>query len=133
MVEAGSLRPARVSSQQEMAPGIYLLSFPRNLDFEAGQVISLALEKDGARRLYSICSGEQDPEIGILYNVVEEGYLTPKLSDVKKGDELWYSEARGEFTCGTEAAVWIAAGTGIAPFYAMLRSGKAPHNSPWEC
>ncbi len=85
----------------------------------------MALAEDGPRSLYSICSGEQDEEVWILYNVIEEGYLTPRLSDLEPGDTLWITEPRGEFICNEEPAVWIASGTGIAPFYSMLRSGMA--------
>lgn len=119
-----SVFPVSITFTEEVASGIYLIGFPRNFEFKAGQVIGIALEKDGARRLYSICSGEEDQEIQILYNVIDEGYLTPKLSDLEAGDTLWITDARGEFTCNEDRAVWIATGTGIAPFYSMLRSGK---------
>ena len=119
------LFPVSLTSTEEISSGIFLMSFPRNFDFVAGQVIGIAVAEDGARRLYSICSGEKDEEIQILYNVIDEGYLTPRLSDLEAGDTLWITEPRGEFTCEEERAVWIATGTGIAPFYAMLRSGKA--------
>jgi ferredoxin--NADP+ reductase len=119
------LRPVTLSFTEEIASGIYLMGFRRDFDFTAGQVIGVALEETGARRLYSICSGEEEEEIRILYNVVDEGYLTPRLSDCETGDTLWITGARGEFICQEEEAVWIAAGTGIAPFYSMLRSGQA--------
>jgi ferredoxin--NADP+ reductase len=117
------VRPVRLSFQEELSPGRFLLGFHRDFDFRAGQVIGISLAEDGARRLYSICSGEREEEVQILYNVVDEGYLTPRLADAEVGDILWITEARGEFTCDEEEAVWIAAGTGIAPFYSMLRSG----------
>lgn len=119
-----SVFPVSLTFTEEVASGIYLIGFPRDFEFEAGQVIGIALEKDGARRLYSICSGEEDQEIQILYNVIDEGYLTPRLSDLEAGDTIWITEPRGEFTCNEDKAVWIATGTGIAPFYSMLRSGK---------
>lgn len=119
-----NVSPVNISFTEEVASGIYLIGFPRSFQFEAGQVIGIALEETGARRLYSICSGENDEHIQILYNVIDEGYLTPRLSDLETGDTIWITEPRGEFTCNEERAVWIATGTGIAPFYSMLRSGK---------
>jgi len=113
-----------VGSNEEIASGVFLLTFPRDFDFLPGQVIGISVEKDGPRRLYSIASGIQDAEIGILYNVVDEGYLTPKLSDLQPGDLLWITEPRGEFLYDEDPGVWIATGTGIAPFYSMFRSGK---------
>lgn len=117
--------PVSLSFTEELSSGIYLIGFPRNFEFEAGQVIGISLAEEGARRLYSICSGEEEDEIHILYNVIREGYLTPRLTDLETGDTIWITEPRGEFTCDKEPAVWIASGTGIAPFYSMLKSGLA--------
>ncbi len=92
------LAPVILSFTEELSSGIYLMGFERTFDFEAGQVIGIALAEDGARRLYSICSGEKEKEIWILYNVIDEGYLTPRLADLEAGDTIWITEPRGEFT-----------------------------------
>ena len=118
-----SVTPVLISFADQITSGIYLFGFERNFEFKAGQVIGIALQEDGPRRLYSICSGEHENEVRILYNIIEEGYLTPRLSDLETGDTIWITEPRGEFTGNEKPAVWIATGTGIAPFYAMLRSG----------
>ena len=120
-----TLTPANITFAEQVAQGIFLFGISRSFSFEAGQVIGVALAEDGPRRLYSLCSGEQDEEAWILYNVIEEGYLTPRLSDLETGDTIWITEPRGEFVCNDEPAVWIASGTGVAPFYSMLRSGRA--------
>lgn len=119
------VKPVSVTFSEQIASGIYLFGFKRNFDFTAGQVLGIALQEDGPRRLYSICSGEKQDEIWILYNVIEEGYLTPLLAEIDTGDTLWITQPRGEFICDEHPAVWIATGTGIAPFYSMLRSGLA--------
>ncbi len=113
-----------LSFTDEIAEGVYLLGFERDFEFKAGQVIGIGMEKEGPRRLYSICSGEREHEIMILYNVVEEGYLTPRLCDLTEGDEIWVTGPRGEFLYDSAPALWIASGTGVAPFYSMLRSGQ---------
>lgn len=125
MVEDQELRPVKLRFQKELFPGTFLLGFPRDFAFEAGQVIGIALEEKGPRRLYSICSGEKDEQIHILYNVMDEGFLTPRMCDLEAGSTIWITPPRGEFLCKEDQAVWIAGGTGIAPFYAMLRSGMA--------
>lgn len=112
-----------ISFSEELSPGIYLIAFKRTFDFIAGQVIGIAIRENDARRLYSICSGEKEDEIKILYKVIGEGYLTPQLSDLEPGDTIWITPAGGEFTADREPAVWVASGTGIAPYYSMLRSG----------
>ena len=123
------LIPVTLSFSEQISSGIYLFGFSRNFDFVAGQVIGIALKEDGPRRLYSICSGEKEDEIRILFNVIEEGYLSPRLSDLEAGDRIWITEPRGEFISKQEPAVWIATGTGIAPFYAMIKSGISNHKT----
>jgi ferredoxin--NADP+ reductase len=60
----------------------------------------------------------------VLFNVKEDGFLTPRLSALKVGDSVFASAPYGTFI-GTDApAWWIATGTGIAPFRSMLRSGQ---------
>ena len=115
--------PVSISFTEELSEGIFLIGFKRNFSFTAGQVIGIAMKENGPRRLYSICSGEEDEEIHILYKVVDEGYLTPQLSDLEIDDTIWITAPGGEFTGDKDPAVWIATGTGIAPFYSMFRSG----------
>jgi ferredoxin--NADP+ reductase len=121
------IQPVVLSFSEELSEGIFLIGFKRNINFKAGQVIGIAMEQNGPRRLYSICSGEDEQEIRILYKVVDEGYLTPQLSDLEMGDTIWITQPGGEFTGDKDPAVWIATGTGIAPFYSMFRSGLAEH------
>lgn len=121
--------PVTLSSTEELSEGIFLIGFKRNFIFKAGQVIGIAMEESGPRRLYSICSGEQEEEIHILYKVVDEGFLTPQLSDLEIGDTIWITAPGGEFTGDKDPAVWIATGTGIAPFYSMLRSGLGEYKT----
>jgi ferredoxin--NADP+ reductase len=117
--------PVKLTFTEELSAGIYLIGFKRTFQFQAGQVIGIAMEESGPRRLYSICSGEKEDEIKILYKVVDEGYLTPQLSDLETGDTIWITVPGGEFTGDKDPAVWIATGTGIAPFYSMFKSGLA--------
>jgi ferredoxin--NADP+ reductase len=117
------LVPVVVESLKEIARQVYVLEFKRFFDFEAGQVIKLAWDKSWVPRLYSIASGENDTNIQLLFNLVDDGTLTPKLASIRPGHKLFASKAFGKFTCGDGPAVWIAAGTGIAPFASMFRSG----------
>jgi len=119
------IRPVRILYNDELAESVYLLGFKRDFSFIAGQVLGISMTAEGPRRLYSICSGENEEEVKILYNVVDEGFLTPKLSDLKEGETIWITAPRGSFRTVSGPAVWIATGTGIAPYYAMLQSGFA--------
>ncbi len=117
------LVPVVVERLEEITRDVYILEFIRFFDFEPGQVIKLAWADDMEPRLYSIASGEKDKNIQILFNLVDDGILTPKLASIRPGDKLFASKAFGKFVCGNGSAWWIAAGTGIAPFSSMLRSG----------
>jgi ferredoxin--NADP+ reductase len=47
------------------------------------------------------------------------------MSELKPGDEILVTAPFGRFTRHTAGGVMVAAGTGIAPFVSMIRSGKA--------
>jgi ferredoxin/flavodoxin---NADP+ reductase len=108
----------------EIAEGAYVLRFERTFRFEAGQVIALGIAPEIAPRLYSIASGEHAPYIEVLYTEKSEGELTPKLSGIRPGELVMVSNPFGTFTHVSDSAVYVAAGTGIAPFVSRIRSGK---------
>jgi len=116
---------AVVSENLKIAESAYLLKFPRTFDFQAGQVVALGTDPDLAPRLYSIASGEQDPFVDILFTEKSGGSLTPMLSRLKPGDSLMVSKPFGTFTKIQPGSVLVAAGTGLAPFMSVLKSGKA--------
>jgi ferredoxin--NADP+ reductase len=117
------LSEVTVTENKEIAPRVYLISWKRTHDFEPGMVVKLTADKNIVPRIYSICSGNRENEIRVLFSVKEEGLLTPRLSEIKMGDKLWVSEPYGSFLDNQKPAWWIATGTGIAPFYSMFKSG----------
>ncbi len=112
-----------ILSNTEISPGVFLLSVKRSVPFKPGQTVKISLDNDLPPRIYSICSGTDDPALSVLYNIKEGGALTPKLARLSRGDCISLSEPGGSFIGTREPALWIATGTGIAPFYSMLRSG----------
>lgn len=107
----------------EISPGVHLLRFSKNFDFIPGQVVKVGLDDKNPPRIYSLCSGNQEKEAGILFNIKEDGLLTPQLAKLIPGDKILVSEPYGSFLGTSEPAWWIATGTGIAPFYSMFQSG----------
>ena len=107
----------------ETSPGVYVISFRRTFNFIPGQVVKIAIDYEHPPRIYSICSGNQEDEIKILFNIKGDGFLTPKLAAKIPGDTILASKPYGSFLETKATAWWIATGTGIAPFYSMLSSG----------
>ena len=112
-----------ITSNIEISPDVFILSFNRDFGFSAGQVLGLAAQPTDDARLYSIASGVNDENINILYNIKPGGKLTPNLAILKPGDTLWITVPFGTYSGSAAPAYWIAAGTGIAPFVSMYRSG----------
>jgi len=103
--------------------------------FKAGQFVKLALDIDGARveRAYSLVNAPQAAHCEILFNIVPEGPLTPRLAKLEQGDNIWIkAPPQGLLILDTLPAgvtdLWLmATGTGVGPFVAMLRDGALAH------
>jgi len=119
-----ALRPVLITGNVEISPGVYVVSWKREADFNPGQVVKIAVNLEEPPRIYSICSGNKEENISVLFNVKPGGALTPRLAQMKPGDEIFVSEPYGSFTCDDSPGTWISTGTGIAPFYSMIRSGR---------
>ncbi len=112
-----------LTRHEEIAPGVYLIGFRRTHEFLPGQAIKLGVDREHPPRIYSVCSGTEDDTLTILFNIKDDGLLTPRLAQLAAGDTVYASAPYGTFTGTAAPAWWIAAGTGIAPFYSMLCSG----------
>lgn len=119
------LSKKQVISVRSVAKGVFVLTFTRDFSFIAGQVLAIDLIPDGKPRLYSIASGENDAAIEILFDEKPTGSLTPRLSKLQPGDSIYVSKPFGTFKPEFHNSIWIAAGTGIAPFVSVIRSHSA--------
>lgn len=122
-----TLRIYTLTNNVEISPGVHVISFLRDFDFIPGQVVKIATDNSHPPRIYSICSGIREEEVRILFNVKDDGFLTPKLAAMIPGEQILVSNPYGSFLGTTEKAWWIATGTGIAPFYSMIKSGLNRH------
>lgn len=112
-----------ITDNCEISPGVYLLAFKRDFEFLPGQVVRIGIDPYQPPRIYSICSGNNEDEVRILFNIKEDGFLTPKMAAMIPGDTIWVSEPYGSFLGIKEPAWLIATGTGIAPFYSTIKCG----------
>ncbi len=117
------MNPVIIKDILEIAPESYILSFKRDFGFLPGQVIGINIGDEKPARLYSIASGNKENVVKILFNIKDDGYLTPLLASSRPGDEIMVSPPFGNFTCNEKEAWFIASGTGIAPFASMIFSG----------
>lgn len=95
--------------------------------FVPGQYLSLGLEVGGSlvQRPYSTASAPGSVVLEFLVRRVEGGTFTPALWATGAGARVWLGRAKGTFTFGAadpRQPVFVATGTGLAPFVAMLRS-----------
>ena len=118
----------KVKEIRRLTDETFSLKFPASrFRFRAGQHISLGIRGDYQSREYSIYSGENDECLEVLVKEVEEGYFTPKLSKLKAGDLVEVHGPFGKFRIDEKKTdsrkfVFIASGTGIAPFRSMVRT-----------
>jgi ferredoxin/flavodoxin---NADP+ reductase len=116
-----------VLNVKEITVGKFILSFKKQFGMKAGQVVALTTDKNLEPRIYSLCNGENEPLLQILFDLKNDGRLTPSLSKLIPGDRIYVSKPYGSFRSSIESPMWwIATGTGIAPFHAMLNSECMP-------
>ena len=102
------------------------LGRPAAFNFKPGQRISLNYKNHD--RDYSLASSPDESDIRLCIRYVKEGLLSRALGDADKGTGLTFCGPHGYFTFkpSVRATIWVATGTGIAPFRSMARCGMAP-------
>ena len=106
----------------------FSLKLPKaRFTFDAGRHISLRIHGNHSSREYSIYSGANDDHLEVLVKEVQNGQFTPRLRKLKAGDLLEIHGPFGKFGIDRKAAetgkfVFVASGTGIAPFRSMIRT-----------
>ncbi len=62
-----NLQHFELTNNLEISPGVHVISFKRDFNFLPGQVVKIAVDNNHAPRIYSICSGNTEKEIRILF------------------------------------------------------------------
>ena len=99
------------------------LEKPPLFTFDPGQRICLIYNT--VERDYSMVSPPADKDLVLCIRNVEGGELSPQLSTVSMSTLLNFTGPHGYFTFQPSArsAVFVATGTGIAPFCSIVSSG----------
>jgi len=100
----------------------------RGIEFEPGQHILLGDSTSMDKREYSIYSGTGDANLEVLIKEIEEGLVSKQLKRVHKGQSVEIEGPVGFFSIDAKDLeekkkfLFIASGTGIAPFHSMVKS-----------
>lgn len=118
----------KVQEVRSLTNSTYVVRMNRyGMAFLAGQNLNLGLAGDTEKRDYSIYSGEKDDYLEVLIKEVEDGLVSKQLKNMKQGDQLEVDGPFGFFTLKendiqSKKFLFIASGTGIAPFHSMMRT-----------
>lgn len=97
---------------------------PHNLEFLAGQYVSIKIDDQGTRRSYSICTPPSTRHgFGLLVDVSPAGAGSSFLQHLPIGQSMEVLAPLGRFTVSQQAEeelVFVATGSGITPFKSMI-------------
>jgi CDP-4-dehydro-6-deoxyglucose reductase len=121
---------ARLVGWRDIGPEVrhFLFEIPEveRFEFLPGQFVSLSEALNGKKvtRAYSIASPPAGNRFELSLNRVKEGVFSPHLFELEPGDRVRIKGPYGGFTLRPAGgdAVFVATGTGIAPFRSMLWS-----------
>jgi ferredoxin/flavodoxin---NADP+ reductase len=118
--------PHRIIQVRNLTPTAYVLRFDKHeMNFTAGQHLTLGIPGDNQVREYSIYSPENKPYLEVLIKEVDKGTVSKKLHLLQKGSILKVEGPFGFFTLKEERRkvgkfLFVATGTGIAPFHSIV-------------
>ncbi len=104
---------------------LYRFELERPIPFRAGQFVNMAVPtaKPRPERSYSVFSDPGQPgTLGLCIKLLEGGAASEMLRVAKVGDAYSFRGPMGVFTLADdgEPVSFVATGTGIAPYHAML-------------
>src|ERR1700746_2243310 len=130
----------QVKSHRMLTPTVFEITFDTDqpMEFKAGQFVSVIVPGAGPkgrdlRRAYSIASAPELRPVELCVKLVEDGPGTNYLYTMRTGAEFRGVAPYGDFIYRTHSAknaCFIATGTGIAPFRAMVYSTSYKQDPP---
>jgi len=118
----------RIHQVKHLTESTYILRFDKNgMDFTPGQHLTLGLTGDSQLREYSIYSPNNVDYLEVLIKEVESGTVSRRLKKLQQGNVVNVEGPFGFFTLdekkiSTSKYLFIATGTGIAPFHSIVNS-----------
>jgi len=120
------VRPRKVLSNRKLGADAFVLQVERRQEsVRAGRHVGVGLPGSETRP-YSLYSCEADPFLEVLVRRVSGGRVSPQLAVLQAGDFVKVELPKGRFTLEAsrpdEKLLFLATGTGIAPFRSFIRS-----------
>lgn len=116
---------ARIASVERLSPTTLAVSLEGAgpVAFLPGQYVNLRVPGTEARRSYSFASAPGDDRLAFLVRDIPEGRMSAFLRDAAPGTAVDFTGPSGSFYLRevTRPLLFLAGGTGLAPFLAMLR------------
>ena len=121
------MRSYSVISIVNKSPNTFCLRVERpNCIIKAGQCFNIGLPRGDINREYSMYSDANAPYLEFLIREVEDGLISTQLKKLKPGDLVEVDGPYGEFCISSaninEKFLFIASGTGIAPFHSFVKT-----------
>ncbi len=114
---------------RNLTESTYILEVERKeMEFEPGQHILMGRADSIHKREYSIYSGTNDQNLELLIKEISDGMVSKNLKKLIPGDNLEVEGPLGFFGLEKKMVekkkkfLFIASGTGIAPFHSMVNS-----------
>ncbi len=103
------------------------VSIPEGIQFEPGQYVRIHPAGTDFHRSYSMANLPGSRRLEFFVRLVPDGAFSKWLASAKAGDRVELSVPHGTFFLRDEdrPRLFVAGGTGVAPFLSMLRSLKA--------
>lgn len=97
-----------------------------HLNITAGQCFNLGVPGYSVNREYSMYSNSSALDLEFLIRAIEDGLVSPQLHKLKSGDFIEIDGPYGEFCIPPDMLdkkfLFIASGTGIAPFHSFVKT-----------
>lgn len=122
------IAPFSVSEIRNLCDASYVVRFnKRDLKFRPGQHLVVGVLGMSDAREYSVYSGKDEEFLEILVREVEDGVVSKKLRRLNPGNTLEVNGPYGFFMTNAQPPagkklLFIASGTGIAPFHSFVKS-----------
>ncbi|MEK6899788.1 MAG: FAD-binding oxidoreductase [Nanoarchaeota archaeon] len=122
----------KVVEKKQLTDDVILLSLaaPEEFTFQAGQFVTLRIEKGSEYKLksYSILNPpSQKGRLDLCIKIIDGGFASEVFLETKVGDQFEVKGPLGHFVFDDKdknKELWfVGTGTGVAPLYSMIKEG----------